>query len=107
MAIPRVLTFSVAFAVHMTKHRLLKRSVQFQFVSGDVDWTLYVADAPELLVAASSAGTGEWNTVGRQQSAYPRREGQACAVKLANGESNARWEFEYVGLNILPGGRVR
>lgn len=75
--------------------------------SGDVDWTLYVADACELLVAASSAGTGEWNTVGRQQSAYPRREGQACSVKLANGESNARWEIEYVGLNILPGGRVR
>lgn len=75
--------------------------------SGEIDWSLYVADQPELLVSASAAATGEWNTVGRTPSVYPRREGQACALKLANGESNARWEIELVGMNILPGGRVR
>jgi hypothetical protein len=75
--------------------------------SGDIDWTLYVASSAELAIAAASAATGEWNTVGRTPSVYPRVSGNALVLRLANGENNVRWEIESVGMTLMDAGRVR
>jgi hypothetical protein len=75
--------------------------------SGDIDWSFFLGTSAERASVASAFASGEWNTVGRTPSSYIRGAGNAGLIKITDGESNARWEIERIGLTILPAGRVK
>lgn len=75
--------------------------------SGDVDIAVQVGNTPEAALAASAFSTHAFNTAGWNRPAYPRARGNAMALKVQNGETNAEWATEEIIVGVESGGRRR
>jgi hypothetical protein len=77
--------------------------------SGDIDWELYVGTSPEVAAASSVRETGQWNTAGFRNYSHPRARGNACFIKIKNGENTptVRWALEYLKVKMTDGGKIR
>jgi len=75
--------------------------------SGDVDWELRTGQSAEQALNATARFTGQWNFAGRNSVDRPRARGSAFALKLTNGETNAKWALDAVSVAYEQFGFMR
>lgn len=75
-----------------------------------VDWDIYVNDSAEELnddLVNSGLFTGSFDEGGRQLNIRERARGAVFAIKFSNNTIDKTFAIEQVGIDILPGGKLR